>query len=408
MFQVLTLEGTPAAMGRQHGQQVAHLRPLIVGAAEARLADLHLLGADDPALVAAAHAALEAHDRPLLEFLGGLAQALDVPPDMLLTYTLSSYLRDLYKVTHPLPASMPSQVRDGCTTWAVAAPWTVDGAPILAKNRDYHLDHLPLQLLTQVKPEHGYRYLALGSAGSPEVFSSGINERGLAVADTHVLSADMGPGLPRFSLMRAMLQEHDSTCSALDYLRSVPHMGAGTLLLADARGHLALCESGHARCGYLGAGAVEPTGNGPTASGPAAAFLASANHFATPELAAQWVEDEPPLLRGNSPARRNRVLAALADAPRQVDARWAQTLMCAHGTPRDALCRHAYLPPDQPPDGRFSGSTIASAVYLPCGLPADLQGDPSHDPAGDPPARPAVLLAYGQPCVAHWEARQVG
>lgn len=388
-MQLLELEGTPTEIGIQHGRQVQHLRPLLLRTVEARLGELRLLGADLPAVLAPARAALESHDRPLLDFLAALAAALDLSPDALLTYTLSSYLHDLYKVTHPMPP-IAEQLRDGCTAWAASAPTTAGGAALLAKNRDYRLDHIPLQLLCQVKPHAGYRYLSVGSAGSPHVFSSGINERGLAIADTHVLSSDIGPGLPRFSLMREVLQHHATTHSALEYLRSVPHMGAGTLILADACGHLAVCESGHSRCGYVEAGATGADGAG------RAAYLATANHFVTPELAGHWVEDEPPMLQGNSAGRRDRVLAALAAAPGQVDATWARALMCAHGSPQDALCRHALIPDDRPPTPRFAGSTISSVVYLPCGLP------------GDASAAPIVWLADGQPCLVEWQSSRVG
>jgi hypothetical protein len=384
MLQLLTLAGTPTDIGRQHGRLIRRLRPLLARVMAARLAELRRLGADRPDVLYPVHAALEAYDRPLLAFLAGLAETLELPPDDLLTYTLSSYLRDLFKVTHTAPRATLAALNDECTVWAAAAPHTAGGAPILAKNRDYHADHIPLQLLAQINPAHGYRYLTVGSAGSPHVFSSGINERGLAVADTHVLSTDIGPGLPRFSLMRELLEHHATTRSALDYLREAPHMGAGTLILADAHGHLALCESGHRRCGYLEAG--------PGAD----AYLAGANHFATPELAAHWVEDEPPLLQGNSPARRSRVLAALAAAPGRVDVAWAQALMSAHGTPQDAICRHAIPATGQPSHAGFESSTISSVIFLPRGF------------AGGLSAAPAAWLADGPPCLAAWKSIRVG
>jgi len=208
-----------------------------------------------------------------------------------------------------------------------------------------------------------------------------MNEHGLAVADTHVLSRDIGPGLPRFSLMRGILEGHDSTQSALDYLRSVQHMGAGTLMLADARGHLALCESGHRRSGY------RESRDG--------AALASTNDFVTEELAGQWVEDEPPLLRGNSPARRQRVLAALAASAGQVNVAWAQALMTAHGTALDAICRHP-LSNDGGVQPGLDSSTISSIIFLPEGLPDSAT------------SRPALLLAGGQPCQTEWQWEQIG
>jgi hypothetical protein len=391
MIPVVTLAGTPVEMGHQHAQQIALLRPLVLEAMEARLAEVRHLEADAPAIVSAAHDALATHDRPLLDFLEGLAHGLALDRHELLVYTLGSYLRDLFKVTHPMPPIVQTLLDDGCTAWAASPPWSVGGAPLLAKNRDFRQDHIPLQILCDVRPLQGHRYLCLGSAGSPLVYSSGINERGLAIADTHVLSRDLGPGLPRSSLMRDVLEQCDSTQAALAYLRTVPHMGGGTLVLADARGELAVCESGHRRSGYLQSTA--------TVSAEDGRALASANHFVTDELTAQWVEDEPPMLMGNSAARRARVLEALQEARGRVDAPWARQLMSAHGSLLDALCRHLHGDPEQPASGRIESSTISSAIYLPRGAPEGVLGATRGAAQG----APALWLINGAPCEEAWE-----
>lgn len=372
----LQLSGSPYEVGWQHGQQVAGRRELLLAVIDARLADLRQLDADRPAALQPAVEALAALDSPLLEQLHGLADGLAVEYDRLLRYTLSSYLKDRQRVT-AVDDARRTTAREGCTAWAATAPVTAAGATLLVKNRDYHRDHIPLQILAHVRPVSGFSYTCIGSAGSPTVFSSGINTQGLAVVDTHVLARDLGPGLSRFSLMREVLERHITTASALAYLRSVQHMGGGTLLLADRAGHLALCESGHSESGF-----VEATGGA----------LASANHFVTAPLAAHWIDDEPPLLVGNSAARRERVLGALANSTGQVDATWAQRLMAAHGGPLDAICRHALLD-ESSPGQALDTSTISAVVYLPNGL------------AGQD--RPALLLAAGQPCEASWQSVEV-
>lgn len=372
----LTLAGAPGEMGRQHGRQIEHLRPHLLGVIQQRLAELRRLGADDPAVVQPCLDLMAEADRPLLAYLTGLGEALAIEPRTFHLYTLSSYLRDLWKGQQAESAAPLPLVPEGCTVWAASGPATADGRPLLVKNRDYHADHLPLQILARVAPADGHRYLSIGSAGSPEVFSSGINERGLAVADTHVLSRDIGPGLPRFSLMRELLTHHDSVASALDYLRSVPHMGAGTLMLADAGGALALCESGHRRCGYV-------VSNGEMA-------LVNTNHFETPALAGQWIEDEPPALRGNSLGRRHRVLAAFQQGWGSVDLSWAQRLMATHGSPQDALCRHPLV--GHAGEGT-DGSTISSAIF---------------QPAGDARSALSTLwIAIGNPCRGAWKRWEV-
>ncbi len=374
----LTLVGTPVEMGRQHGRQIRHLRPHLLDVIERRLIELRCLGADNPAAIRSCLDLLAEADRPLLAYLEGLGEVLAIEPDRLHLYALSSYLKDLWQTQQAEPSTLPPFGQEGCTVWAASGPATVDSRPLLVKNRDYHADHLPLQILARVAPADGYRYLSVGSAGSAEVFSSGINERGLAVADTHVLSRDIGPGLPRFSLMRELLTHHDSVASALGYLRGVPHMGAGTLMLADAGGALALCESGHRRCGYV-------VCKGETA-------LVSTNHFETPPLAGQWIEDEPPALRGNSPGRRRRVLEAIQQGWGTVDLSWAQRLMAAHGSPQNALCRHP-LAGHPGARGSADGSTISAAIFQPAGN--EMEG------------APVLWLVHGAPCQGQWQQWRV-
>jgi len=124
--------------------------------------------------------------------------------------------------------------------------------PLIAKAIEAHFDqkHLPLQIVIHATPESGYRYVYSGSAGSPGVFCAGINQAGLAIADTHVCSTDLGPGLPDYSLMMHLLEKHAIVSSAVDYLRSVPRLGRNNLILADAQGHLAVFEIGHRRYGW--------------------------------------------------------------------------------------------------------------------------------------------------------------
>jgi hypothetical protein len=377
---ILTLSGAPYAIGQQHGRQIQHVRPALAAVIEARLAALRRLGADDPAAVRPVCEALEAIDPPLLGMLAGLADALALPYDDLLLYTLSSYLRDRHQVTAAAAAPallLRDGAETGCTTWAASGAATLEGRPMLVKNRDYHRDHIPLQTLAYVTPEQGYRYLCIGSAGSPTVFSSGINARGLAVADTHVLSRQIGPGLPRFSLMRELLAHHASAASALDYLRSVPHMGAGTVALIDAEGHALVCESGHPQSDYSVAAPGQP--------------LVSTNHFTLPTLAGAWVEDEPEILHGNSSLRRRHVARALAQAHGQINVAWAEALMAHHGAPAAALCRHP-LPVvvDEARHPSLEVSTISSVIYLPRGR--------SHSETAAPLAR----IAEGEPCQAVW------
>lgn len=336
-YGTVQLQGDPYAMGRQHGQQVHHLRPQIAAAINLRFRQLEEDGPDArfATLMQDTQALLEEADAPLLAMIQGQAETLDFEFSVLLRYNLIAFLRDDLLVRRALDS-------EGCTTWAASGSATVGSEPMLAKNRDYRPEHLPLQNVVRALPEEGYPYLYVSSAGSPGVFSTGINQAGLAVADTHVYSTDLGPGLPSYALMMHILEGHDSVSSALDYLRAVPRLGRNNLVLADATGHLAVFEGGHTRYGLFerhdGA-------------------LANTNHFASDEMRSFYAAVDPPLARGRSRGRYEAVTRALAGAHGRIDVAFAQQLAATHDGPLGSICCH--------PGAETDSTTISACIFLP-------------------------------------------
>jgi hypothetical protein len=333
MIRVLNLSGSPHRQGQQHGEQVADLRPKIQDSMRARLAELRLQSTDVSLVVNEVARSWEQHASGTLEMLRGMGEALQLDWGEFFTYTIASFLGGRLKQAQP---------GDGCTTWAAGRKFTCDGAPLLAKNRDTYPDHQTLQCLARVQPERGYPYLCLTSAGSPGVFSSGINSPGLAVADTYVASCDMGLGIARYSLMMDLLEKYASVQDAIPYLYNVPHFGDGTVILADAQGDLAVFELAHS---------VQAVRR------PAEGFLVSTNHFSASQTRTRWVDTGIPQLHGNSQARRQHVEAALLTGLGQVDVQWAQTLMAQHDDGLCAICRH--------PEMESNSMTISTAIFLP-------------------------------------------
>lgn len=332
-MRILELAGTHYEMGRQHGHQVRDLRPFILQAMDHRLAELAQAGVDAEPWVEELLPVWQDLARSTVEMLKGIADALALDWEPFVRYTLASYLEDRSEgIAHG----------EGCTAWAAAGNVTRDGAPILAKNRDYRPTHLPLQCLARAHPAKGHRYAYVTSAGSPAVFSSGMNEAGLAVADTHVSSFDVGPGVARYSIMMELLERFDGVQSALDYLRGVTHLGDGTLVLADASGDLAVFEAGHT---YHGVVRLDD------------GFVVSTNHFVTKPLCDLWMDRNSPELRGNSQSRHAKIAADLRTAEGQVDVRWAQALMASHGGPQKAICRHPGLQP--------RSASISTVIFVP-------------------------------------------
>jgi len=354
-YATLALYGDPYTMGRQHGEQVRNLRPQIAEAIDARFRQLEEDGPDDrfEILVQGTRALLEETDAPLLDMIRGQAEALAFDFELLLRYNLIAFLRDDLLVRHALDA-------EGCTTWAASGSATAGGEPILAKNRDYRPDHLPLQNVVRAMPDTGYPYLYVSSAGSPGVFSAGINQAGLAIADTHVYSTDLGPGLPSYALMMHILEAHDSVATALDYLRSVPRLGRNNLILADATGHLAVFEGGHTLYGLFerhdGA-------------------LVNTNHFASAEMEPFFASVDPPDARGRSRGRYESVSRALQETLGRVDVPFAQRLAATHDGSLSSICCHSTT--------KSQAVTISASIFL--------------------PRERKVLFCHGLPCQGYYD-----
>jgi predicted choloylglycine hydrolase len=351
LIRLLELSGDHYQIGLQHGRQVHDLRPQLLDAIGTRRMNLERLIVDLQSYRDEIVAFWQEQNCATLEMLRGICEALDFSWEDYLDYTLFSYAVDRTK---------QEQCSQECTTWAAAGVVTRDGAPILVKNRDYRLNHQFLQCLARVHPSHGYRYICLTSAGSAGVFSSGMNEQGLAVADTHVSSLDVGPGIPRYSAMMKIVETCSRVNEALEYLNSIQHIGDGTLILADAQGDMAVFETGHHFTGQI------QTNMG---------FLVSTNHYISPALQTLWVDRNPIDLRGSTKRRYLKVSDALASQRGRVDIDWAKNLMSEHGDALSALCRHADLDP--------WSTTLSTIIYLPSegrlhlsnGLPCEAKFD---------------------------------
>lgn len=329
-MRLLRVSGDHRAIGRQHGAQAQVSRPTLVRIIDSRLAGWN---AREGELAAGYVEAVRRYAPATARMLEGIAEGLDLDVQRLWSYTASGWVSErLSGGTSPLAG-------EGCTAWAVAGTAARDGAPLLAKNRDYYRDHRDLQVLTEAEPASGYRWLAIGSLGSPGVFSSGINERGLCLADTHVPSRDLGPGTPRYAQMLDALERCATVGEAIALLGAAPAAGGGNLVLADRTGDVAVCELSHGRMAVRSDRRV----------------VVATNHFVSPGMRRRQVRPRDAFRQ--SVARRARVAARLRAG--EIDPAAAEAIMARHGTRESAICRHAY-----PTRGGPYG-TISSVVYLP-------------------------------------------
>jgi predicted choloylglycine hydrolase len=243
---------------------------------------------------------------------------------------------------------------EGCTAWAAMA--AQDGA-ILAKNRDYGGRWpLPPAVFRMSDPAWGSRtILCVGSYGAPGAYSSGINDDGLALADTQIGSLDHGVGLLRYFVMNDLLVHCADVDSALARVRAIAHCGGGSLVLCDRNGAMAAIELGHSTL------AVD-RGNG--------RWVARTNHFVADRLRDRTADDAPSV-RGSHARLETATRWLDGTVPDETAARVG---MAGHDGPAGTgLCRHGDAP---------EARTLSCAIYR-------------------PDAR-TLILADGPPCVAPW------
>lgn len=246
------------------------------------------------------------------------------------------------------------------------------GWPLLAKNRDNDLRYLDLQTVLRVRPEQGYRWLALSTAGAPGVHSSGMNEVGLSVADTHVASSDIGPGLPRFASMMHVLQECRTTAAAVDRLLSTPQMGLGTVTIVDEHGAAAVVECGYRTTTVAGTA----TSPGSAGQGSSGAGVVATNHYTDVVLSSCGLGPEDGTPAVSSVARR-----AAADrllSREEVHAADVRELLASHidfdgvDGAEGSVCQHGPT---------LRSETISTAIFDPAARHLDLcLGRPCSSP----------------------------
>jgi hypothetical protein len=272
----------------------------------------------------------------ITDWYEAMAKNLSLNEKDLFLFGVGAYFNDLTKLGG----------REGCSTFAVAG--SADG-PLVGKNRDCAAKQGPWQVMIRVHPNRGYGFIAMTSYGIPGVNSSGMNSEGLAVADTHVISNDIGIGLPRFVLEYEILTQCRTVQEALGLIINRPLMGRGNLILADKEGTLGVAELGHRVC------ATRSSTSG---------FLINTNHFTDPLLKRAFVDAHPASLKGTSESRYSRLTNLLSGGCHDLEE--AKRIMSYHGNKLDSLCRHEELEP--------SSRTISTVFYLPRDLMAVFSG----------------------------------
>lgn len=343
----LELTGTARARGRGQAQagRAEQVRAATIGRVEqARAEGLIDAAAED--YLAAQHTFHARIDPEGLAELEGIAAGFGLDGAQMFAHLHLGTLRDL---------KGGAKLDDGCSAWAVSIG--PDG-PLVVKNRDFTGTHLGIQMVARhAGPDIATgALLCLGSLGSPGAYSSGINARGFALADTQVAVRHHRVGWLRYFLMTRLLARCATVDDALAMIRATPHAGGGTLVMADASGATAAVELGAA---------------GPQISRASPALRT--NHYVSAPLAADTLLPAGDCIASNSAQRFAYLSCVLPE--RLWSRETARQLMATHPEAGAPICQHGAE------DGTM---TIASAVYS-C-------------------AAPGLLLCAGSPCGGAWHA----
>lgn len=218
--------GTPVEVGLQlgrFGREIAH-RHLIVSHAWASV-----MGFRDDPRIEAMRRLVEARFPAYWMELQGLALGLDLPFDNVF----------LWNCRGDVWAFAP----DGCTTVQIPG-----AEPILAHNEDGDPGFHGHCALAHVRPEEGIAFTSFVYPASIPGHTFAVTGAGLVQAVNNIRSRDVGIGLPRMILGRALFDCH-TLDEAVDLLSGAPRAGAFHMTLAqqgDSR--LASIEFTHANC----------------------------------------------------------------------------------------------------------------------------------------------------------------
>lgn len=327
MMRTLTLEGSAYERGLQHGKYIAEnhpsLRLKISKSIEESADKTTKTGFADKLYQFSKGNCPEEYQE-----MAGIAAGANLNKKKLFYFLCKSIVRDV--------TSSPNH-GEGCSAWASL---TEDGYTIAVKNRDTQKpdDGRQSVFIADGKDLHYGKILSLGSLGAPGVYSSGMNQAGLVVLDTHIGTNEHSIGWLRYFLMSRILKRAESVQQALSIVRELKHVGGGSLILADKDGEMACVE-------------LDPSH---TQFDDTAPFLRT-NHFISDALSKKTKLFDYDKIDQNSHRRHEFLKKILSKKPNSIDR--VKEVMATHidSTGHDIpVCQH---------NKRGHAETISCAIY---------------------------------------------
>ncbi|HET8627226.1 MAG TPA: C45 family peptidase [Thermomicrobiales bacterium] len=333
--------GSHRAIGRQFGEACAESIGRHRELALARLRERSGIAPADAFAAAARYRDYVVAHAPFLdEEIWGVAEGAGLPlAEAYLLQLRAEVAVPATAAPAPLPAGALAEAGDECTTFAVLADATADGAPLIGQNADLPAFYGEIGVVLELVPDDAPAVLMLTPAG--QVSYIGINDRGLGVFANYLTCDGWRVGYPRYLLSRLALTR-ETVYDAIAAVRGVPRASSRNLIMLDAHGTAADLETTPTRDVRLD---------------PEDGLLAHSNHYVAASLREEERSPETP--RRNSEARLARMRDLLAAARGRLDVAAMQDILRDRAGHPDTLCR-------MPGDAAWSDViTFASLIAAP-------------------------------------------
>ena len=222
-FPLIEVTGTSYEMGRQHGEQAAHLVHRYLQWIE------ELTGR--PREILCANAArflpgIEALSQPFVEEVRALAEGAGISLEEALLCQARAEASHIWE--------------GACTAFALKGQATADGSLLIGQNQDLEPQYSDVAILLRVRPTDG-RPRAMMFTFAGQLGYSGMNQYGLAHFANALYNFRWRPGLPHYPLKRVLLEQR-TVAECVRLLREHRTCSAANVVLCDAQASLADVE----------------------------------------------------------------------------------------------------------------------------------------------------------------------
>ncbi len=241
-LEVVTLSGSPRAMGRAHGET---LRDRIQAFVDVRFAAVARYCGDRGRptidglldIAAESQAISQAWHADGVEEHLGIAEGAGVDPVRLYAATNMTDMRDVLLLGGAPRADLPPGDAEGCSAVMVPGARAAGGQAVVGQTWDLNPTDVEFIVAFHRQPTDGPETWGISCVGCLSLV--GMNRHGLTVGTTNIKTFGAKPGVGYLNLLHRALTAPDAETAAR-WLTAAPRAGAHTYWLADAQRQIEL------------------------------------------------------------------------------------------------------------------------------------------------------------------------